>query len=218
MPEAVIPYLVLVFSVVLHELGHGYAALALGDTTAQRMGRLTVNPIPHVDPFYTLIMPMVLTFMGLPPLGGARPVPVDPRQFRGASPRRGMLLVAAAGPMVNFALLLVSALLLHLGISAMPRLLIVFLFWTFVINAILGLFNLIPIPPLDGSKILAGVLPREQALSFMRIDRLGLVILIVMMMTGIHDIALNWVLSSLSHILPAELGPAFGRPQPSTTF
>lgn len=204
--DYILIYAILIFSVVLHELGHGYAALALGDSTAKRMGRLTINPLHHIDVFYTLIMPITLAVLGLPPLAGAKPVPVDSQMFNSASPRRGMMLVAAAGPLVNFSILLFSALCLHLGLSSMPPTMIEITFWMFIINGILGLFNLIPIPPLDGSKILAGLLPKSLADNYMRINRLGLVILIAIMITGVHKVIISWGVLLFSYALPSELG------------
>ncbi len=208
-------YAILIFSVVLHELGHGYAALALGDSTARRMGRLTINPLCHVDLFYTLIMPITLYALGLPPLAVAKPVPVNPQMFHSASPRRGMMLVAAAGPLVNFAILLFSTLCLHLGLSIMPPTMIELSFWVFIINGILGLFNLIPIPPLDGSKILAGLLPKELADTYLRIHRLGFVILIGVMITGVHKVIISWGVLLFSYALPSQLGEHLRWLQPS---
>ena len=193
-----IPFVVVVFSVVLHEIGHGYAALKLGDTTAQRLGRLTLNPIPHIDPIYTVILPLVLHFSGSPVVfGAAKPVPVNPQQFDVASPRKGMMLVAAAGPAVNFALAAFAIVFLNVMDQQNSPMVQLFLLQMVLINAVLGLFNLLPIPPLDGSKILAGLLPKELAYQFMRLERFGFIILFAVLLTGLHrpviKVGLNFV-------------------------
>jgi Zn-dependent protease len=203
--NAFISFFVLVFSVVLHEIGHGYAALRLGDRTAQRLGRLTLNPISHIDPFLTIILPAVLFFSGAPMLGGAKPVPVNPSNFFGVSPRRGMLIVAAAGPAVNFLLVAIALAGLHLIPNHNLNLFNTFLLYVVLINAILGMFNCLPIPPLDGSKILAGLLPREQAYQFMRIERFGFFILLFVIFTGIHHPILNMGFVWIANLLPQDL-------------
>ena len=195
---------VLVFSVVLHELGHGYAALKLGDPTAQRLGRLSLNPISHIDLFHTIILPFVLFYSCGVALGGAKPVPVNPHQFTHASPRRGMMLVAAAGPAVNFVLAGIGIILLHVLPRSLPPVLFQFSFALTYINAILGLFNLLPIPPLDGSRVVAGLLPREQAATYMSIERYGLFILLGVVLTGIHVPLLNAGLQFLNLFLPTN--------------
>lgn len=157
-----------IFSVVLHELGHGYAALALGDSTAKQQNRLSLNPIHHIDPIYTILMPIALLMLFGTPLGAAKPVPVNPNYFKFTSARRGMMLVAAAGPLVNFTLCLLALFLIFLGQENHHLLTKYLLFQFFIVNAILMSLNLIPIPPLDGSKILFGLLPRHLALKLMR--------------------------------------------------
>lgn len=198
---------ILIFSVILHELGHGYAALALGDHTAKQQNRLSLNPIHHIDPFLTIIMPCMFVFLGLPPLGGAKPVPVNPNYFRYTSARRGMMLVAAAGPLVNFALCLLSLLFIYVGQSFQNDFIKIILFYTLVINAILGSFNLIPVPPLDGSKILIGILPRAQALKFAFIERYGFFILIFLVITNALSPILNLVFNFSMNLLPNSYLP-----------
>lgn len=173
---------VIIFSVILHELGHAWAALKLGDTTAVRMGRLTLNPIPHIDPFMTIILPAVLyiTSNGSFVFGGAKPVPVQPRNFTHVSPRKGMMLVAIAGPIVNFAIALGLALLLRLllGVGMVTEPVYKMLLLSAGMNLFLGFLNMVPIPPLDGSKVLAGLIPKTLAYRYLSLERFGFFILL----------------------------------------
>lgn len=174
-------------AITVHEASHGYVAYLLGDPTAKNAGRLTLNPLKHLDPLGTLVL--VMTRM----IGWAKPVPVDPRYF--SDPKRGMMLVSAAGPASNFAMALVFALLHHVlffywgsmgnqASSADPSPLVLMCQAGVVINLALGMFNLLPIPPLDGSKILAGVLPPDMAHGLLRLERYGFVIILVLALTG----------------------------------
>jgi Zn-dependent protease len=158
-----------VFCIVVHECAHGLVALWLGDTTARDMGRLTLNPIPHIDPFMSVLLPGILLLSGSPVLfGGAKPVPVNPLNFA-INRYWGMLLVAIAGPVSN--LLLAVALMLLLNLFPSFRELNLpaaenffdFVLRLVVINLVLAFFNMIPIPPLDGSKVLAAFMPRGMA-------------------------------------------------------
>ncbi len=153
--------LILIFSVVVHEVSHGYAALMQGDVTAKYEGRLTLNPLKHLDPFGSVILPLILSLIpGGLMFGWAKPVPYNPYNLR--NKRWGEVIVAAAGPASNLVIALVFGLLirysevLNLGKSFIELSLIVVL-----INVVLSIFNLIPIPPLDGSKILFGLFPRQ---------------------------------------------------------
>lgn len=191
---AVIPA---ILAITLHEAAHGYAALALGDDTAKQAGRLSLNPIRHIDRMGTIILPGVLLLFQLLTLGRvlfmfgwAKPVPVSAWKFK--DPRRGMALVACAGPLMNFFLAWVAALLLP-GPSApadngmdyldaaigLHPILGLFLFYFILTNLVLGLFNLLPIPPLDGGRIAVGVLPLELARGWAQLERYGIVIVIL---------------------------------------
>lgn len=203
----IIPITILVFSVILHELGHGYAALALGDYTAKQQNRLSLNPINHIDPFFTIIMPCIFYLLLGFPFGGAKPVPVNPNFFKYTSARRGMMLVAVAGPLVNFTLCLASLILIYLGQSFQSDYVKLILFYTLLINAILGAFNMFPIPPLDGSKILIGILPRAQALKFAIIERYGFFILIFLVITNSLTPLLKIVLNFSFNLLPDHYLP-----------
>ena len=143
--------IVLLFSIVLHEIAHGSMALRLGDPTAKYAGRLTLNPIKHIDPFGTIILPLLLIVIGSPLIAGwAKPVPINPSNLR--DPKWGMLKVALAGPATNFLVAIIFGLAIRF--IALPVVLIDFFSIIVLLNFVLGLFNLIPIPPFDGSHIL----------------------------------------------------------------
>lgn len=172
----------LLFALTVHELAHGWVAFRLGDPTAKMAGRLTMNPLKHLDPLG------VLAFV-IMKIGWAKPVPVDPRYFR--NPQKDMLLVALAGPGSNVLLALASALLARLLVSVpvLPLFVLQPLVGMLVasvwINIMLAVFNIIPIPPLDGSKVLMGVLPPKAARSFARIEPFGFFILLALFYTGV---------------------------------
>ncbi len=177
----------LLFAVVAHEFAHGWAALTQGDDTAYKLGRLTLNPLPHIDPIMTIAVPLMLLWLtnGEMVFGAARPVPITPRLFRNY--RRGDLIVSSAGVITNFGLAIgctVCIVLLGLlhqvtgglgtsGIETAQRMMI----WGIRINLILAVFNLIPIPPLDGSRILYHFLPPALGMQYRALDRFGFLIL-----------------------------------------
>lgn len=194
--EALILFGCLVAAVLLHEISHGVAAYAFGDDTAKKAGRLTLNPVPHIDPFGSIILPAMGALAGLPIVGYAKPVPVDPRRMR--NPRRDMLLVSLAGPASNMVLMAIAAVatkwLLHSGrglASAIDQsgdnLLVQVVFSFAVVNLLLGLFNLLPIPPLDGSAIFERFMPRSWLPMWYRFRPYGLLVvfLIVFMVPGL---------------------------------
>lgn len=160
---------VLLASLTLHEVAHGFTADALGDRTARDAGRLTLNPLKHLDPLGTLVLVATLT-SGKFLFGWAKPVPVDPRYFN--SERRGMMLVGAAGPLTNLALAIVSGVAVRLCAPFSETAALVF-FYVFYLNMILALFNILPIPPLDGSRVLGGFLPPGAYEVWRGLDRFG---------------------------------------------
>ena len=175
----------LVIAIVFHEVSHGWVANMLGDPTAKRRGRLTFNPIKHVDPFGTVLLPMVLAVTGAPVFGWAKPVPVVSQRLR--NPRYHMVLVALAGPGMNLLLALVAALLFAAVVAAEPQGLIsVFIIQNLVhfmvINVFLAIFNLIPIPPFDGGHVVEGLLPRRLAVHYAKLRRYGFPLLIILLL------------------------------------
>lgn len=177
----------LVIAIVFHEVAHGLVARRLGDPTAERMGRLTLNPLKHTDPIGTVVLPMILALAKAPIFGWAKPVPVDYRQLR--NPRRDMVLVALAGPGMNFLLAAVATLILAIVVSvAGPELTGGALFVAqnainfLLINLFLAIFNLIPLPPFDGGHVVEGFLPRRSLPAWQRLGRFALPILILLLL------------------------------------
>jgi Zn-dependent protease len=181
--DLVIQIPVFLFALTIHEFSHGYVASLCGDQTARAQGRLTLNPLKHLDPIGTLAIFLIH-------FGWAKPVPVDPRNFR--NPRRDMILVSLAGPLANLATMVASlfALIAIASLSqAMPRFLsqpLIAMFSVSIwINSILAIFNMIPIPPLDGSKVLMGLLPAEQARALARLEGAGFILIMILVFTGV---------------------------------
>jgi Zn-dependent protease len=182
-------------AITVHEFTHGYIAYRLGDPTAKLAGRLTFNPIRHLDPIGTLMLVVTQLF------GWAKPVPVDPRYLR--SPRKDMLWISLGGPAANLAVAMILALAFHAtlflfgdaitanqGSSLILKPLVYILLYGIQINVVLAIFNLIPIAPLDGAKILGGMLPRRQAYELEKLEPYGFLILIALLVTG----AANYVI------------------------
>jgi Zn-dependent protease len=176
----------LVIAIVFHEVAHGLVARYYGDMTASDLGRLSLNPIRHVDPFGTILLPMLLAVSGAPIFGWAKPVPIVPSRLR--NPHWNMILVAAAGPLSNLILAAVAATLfgLWLRISAGWGVEWIIPYWLFeiyrkflMINIFLALFNMLPIPGFDGSKVLAGLLPSDMRLRFQALDRYAIAIMLL---------------------------------------
>ena len=179
--------IVLLFSVIIHELAHGYVANSLGDPTAKYAGRLTLNPLPHLDPFGSIILPLLLFISGSPILvGWAKPVPVNPYNFR--DQKWGALKVSLAGPLTNIALAIVFGLMLRFlpaaFFAAMPGIAIIFTFIVHI-NIILAIFNLIPIPPLDGHWILFKFIPPQFENVKVFLSQYGMFILIFLIFFGV---------------------------------
>ncbi|HDT15532.1 MAG TPA: site-2 protease family protein [Firmicutes bacterium] len=202
-PVILIQIAVLIFAVIVHEICHGYVAYKLGDPTAKNAGRLTFNPLPHIDPFMSILLPAFLIFSGAPfIIGGAKPVPVNPAYF--ADHRKGMMMVSAAGSGSNFALAAISIGLLKL-VAGIPALispgLVYILQYMIIINVVLAVFNLLPIPPLDGSKILTGFLPDRAVYTYQKIEPYGMWIIIILLMFGILRMILMPVFYLLQQIM-----------------
>jgi Zn-dependent protease len=194
---------VLVFAVIVHEVAHGWVAYKLGDPTAKKAGRLTLNPLPHIDPFMSVLLPAFLIFSGSPfVIGGAKPVPVNPAYFK--NHKKDVVMVSFAGPGSNIALALIGIGLFVLAAKVeflrnpgFFRLLQYLIF----INVVLAIFNLLPVPPLDGSNILMGLLPDEAAYNYSKLAPYGFVIIIVLLMLDVFDKILMPVLVGIQKLL-----------------
>jgi Zn-dependent protease len=169
---------VAILAITFHEAAHGYVAWKFGDPTAYQQGRVSFNPFRHIDPFGTVVLPLILFIASGWILGWAKPVPVNPSRLK--SPRRDMVFVAAAGPGINLALAVVSAAILSAlgGANAEPEFLRKLLSFSIYFNVLIGVFNLIPIPPLDGGRIAVGVLPGSLAFPLARLEPYGMWIVI----------------------------------------
>jgi len=187
----VIYFVALVAAIILHEISHGVVALCFGDDTARRAGRLTLNPVPHIDPFGSIILPALGALAGVPVIGWAKPVPVNPRRLR--NPRRDMLAVSLAGPGTNFLLMLGSALVARAlyhppsfgftTLAELPTGAQVALIFA-AVNLFLGLFNLVPIPPLDGAALLERVLPERWLPGWQRFRPYGVLVIFFLVFWG----------------------------------
>ena len=169
---------VLVPSIILHEVSHGVAALGFGDDTAKRAGRITLNPVSHIDPFGTVLLPLLMAAFGGPAFGYAKPVPINPSRMR--NPRNDAVWVSLAGPATNIVLAILAAVALRTwaptdGSATAVQLLL----YLGVMNAFLAAFNLLPIPPLDGSAVVGRLLPRSMQMGWMKVQQYGMAILIV---------------------------------------
>jgi len=187
----------LIFAITFHEVSHGYVANRLGDPTARLMGRLTLNPIKHIDPIGTVLMPLLLYWIsdGRFIFGYAKPVPINPYNFQ--DPRSGMAISAAAGPISNIILAIISSLLrafiiLMISIFSQNTLingilipLTLMLEYSIYINIFLAALNLTPIVPLDGGRVLVGLLPHKQAMAYSKIEPYGIYILYALLFTGV---------------------------------
>lgn len=187
----------ILYSIILHEISHGFAAYLLGDRTAKNLGRLSLNPIRHIDPFGTILLPILLLLtMGLA-LGYAKPVPINPRYFKHAE--RGMMITGAAGPLSNIIIGGVLGLLVKIGL--VTGLANAILFNIIYINFFLALLNLLPIPPLDGSRILAYFLPSNLKYSYYQLEKFGILVLLLLVF-----FAQNQVFAIFDLILSPVLG------------
>jgi Zn-dependent protease len=230
----------LLFAMVLHEYAHGWVANRCGDPTAKLQGRLTMNPLAHIDPFGTVILPLLCLLMpGGFLLGWAKPVPIDPRLMH--RPRRDMALVAAAGPAMNLVLAVGSALLFAILLSIDPTIgsnsskseeilppdtwhqmflqpIAVMSYYSVLINVLLMLFNLLPLPPLDGGRILTSLLPDTAAMALRRVEPYGMFILMGLIILDPQIHVIHTITGTLTHSLTNSiLSTAIGLGAGNTT-
>jgi Zn-dependent protease len=208
--EIILMIVPLVFAIILHEVSHGWVAEKLGDPTARLLGRITLNPIPHIDPIGTIILPGILLLTGSPILfGWAKPVPVNFGNLRGG--RRDMALVAFSGPMSNFLLAVLSSIVFHLtftGTTGAPGLLSVITVPVHImamlsvkINLVLMVINLFPIVPLDGGRIVVGLAPEHIAIAMARLERWGMLIVLLLLASGVWSYVVGPVINIFWRIL-----------------
>lgn len=210
--SATIAIIVLIYSSILHEIAHGFVAYRLGDPTAKIMGRLTLNPIKHIDPFMSIIFPLILIISGSPIIfGGAKPVPIDP--FNLKDKRKDLALASLAGPLTNILLGITSAVIIHiiypgltLGMIMHSGILGFILYYILTINLLLAIFNLMPIPPLDGSKVFALILPKKEAAAYLSLDSIGMFIVFILLFFPIGPFSLMGVVSSILTLSLSALG------------
>jgi Zn-dependent protease len=203
---------ILVFSAILHEVAHGYVADRFGDPTARLMGRLTLNPRVHIDPFMSVILPLMLIISGSPVIFGcAKPVPVDPFNLRDG--RKDIALVSLAGPLTNIAIAILASVIAWIIFPNMPLSLIMdsslfgFIVGTIIrLNVLLAIFNLIPIPPLDGSKVFALLLPEKTADTYLSFGSIGTFVILFLLIFPIGGFALGDIIFQLYSTVLSLLG------------
>jgi len=193
----VISLIIFFSAVIIHEYCHGWVAYKLGDPTAKYAGRLTLNPLEHIDPFGTVLLPLMLIILRSPVIfGWAKPVPVNFWNLH--NPRRDMIWVGLAGPMANFILAVVFSLLLKIP---SPDILREFLSSAIMINLVLAVFNLMPIPPLDGSRVVSGILSYRVALAYNEWERYGTVVIFLLLFLGFFNVVIWPIVEVLAHWL-----------------
>ena len=194
----------MIVAITLHEASHGFVAWKLGDDTAYMLGRVTFNPLRHIDLMGTIVLPALLIFTTGYMFGYAKPVPVNYRRLR--NPRRDMVLVAAAGPASNLLIAIASGLALHLVAGLDSALVVAIFTYSIFFNVILAIFNMIPLPPLDGGRVAVGLLPYPLSMYLARLERYGMIILIIALIglpyigrqIGVDLDVLSWIMGPLT--------------------
>jgi len=194
----------MIVAITLHEASHGFVAWKLGDDTAYMLGRVTFNPLRHIDLMGTIVLPALLIFTTGYMFGYAKPVPVNYRRLR--NPRRDMVLVAAAGPASNLLIAIASGLALHLVAGLDSALVIAIFTYSIFFNVILAIFNMIPLPPLDGGRVAVGLLPYPLSMYLARLERYGMIILLIALIglpyigrqIGVDLNVLSWIMGPLT--------------------
>lgn len=200
--ELILTLVILIFSAILHELAHGYTADKLGDPTPRLSGRLTFNPKSHIDPFMSILLPLLLIFSGSPViLGGAKPMPIDPYNLKEG--RKDVALIALVGPLTHIILAIVASFLFKtispnlFTSSPVVTFLGIFLARMVQVNLFLAIFNLLPIPPLDGSRVFALLLPEKEANRYLALGSIGMFVLFFLLAFPIAGFSLNLFIQNL---------------------
>ncbi len=196
----IILLVILIFSAILHEIAHGFVAERLGDPTARLAGRLTLNPKNHIDPVMSILVPLILILSGSPVIfGAAKPVPIDP--FNLKEGRKDVALVALSGPLTNIIIAIIASFLVKLTMLFQPSVFVSVIYFLLVeivqLNLLLAIFNLIPIPPLDGSKVFALILPEREAAVYLSLSSIGFFILIFLLLFPIGGFSLGNLIFNL---------------------
>jgi Zn-dependent protease len=193
------------FAVIIHEYAHGWVAWKLGDSTARFMGRLTLNPLAHIDPVGTIFLPLVLIITHSPVLfGWAKPVPVD--FFNLNNPKRDMIWVGLAGPAANILLAIALSMLLKIPLIVSSQLAVSVITTAIMANLVLAVFNLLPIPPLDGSRIAMGILPYNLSSEYAKIEPYGFIIIFALLWMGFINSIIWPIVIFLANLLVGHLG------------
>jgi Zn-dependent protease len=192
----------LIFAITIHEVAHGWVANQRGDSTAKMLGRLTLNPVKHIDPVGTLLVPAVLFFTGSPFLfGWAKPVPINFNALK--SPKKDMIAVALAGPISNFIMALFWLFILSFTLNISNQLLFEMAKFGIAINLVLGVFNLLPLPPLDGSRVVTALLPNYLAYQYNKLEHYGLYILLGLLFLGVFEYVVLPIVNTLQYAMLA---------------
>ena len=187
--SGIIALIILIYSAILHEVAHGYVAEKLGDPTARLMGRLTLNPIPHIDPWMSIALPLLLILSGSPVIfGAAKPVPIDPFNLREG--RKDIAIVSLAGPLANISIAIIAAVLFRILNIDILKIIV-------TLNLLLAIFNLLPIPPLDGSKIFALLLPEKDANAYLSLSTIGMFIIFFLLLVPVGGFSLGQFIFNL---------------------
>lgn len=197
----IVEYLLLfgmfIFSLTLHEMAHAVSAYWMGDPTAKYERRITLNPLVHIDPFGTILLPLILMFTGAPVvMGWAKPVPFNPSYFR--NPKKGIMIVGASGPLMNIAIAVVAGALSILFNYPLIKFLLVHLC---ILNTALALFNLVPVPPLDGSRIVTGLLPNRVIPGYLSIEPFGFIAIYILLYAGVLDYIITPIIRMVLSLL-----------------